>query len=38
VILDGNNHPVAIYNLTENNLAVAAHYDELRSLLLAHSP
>jgi hypothetical protein len=38
VILDAEGRPVAVHNLTENNLAVRARYEELRDLLLAHAP
>ena len=37
VILDDQNEVVAIYNLTEHNLADPANYDALKSLLL-HGP
>ncbi len=34
-ILDGENVPIAIYNLTEHNLADAANYTELKGMLEA---
>jgi hypothetical protein len=34
VILDAQNVPVAVFNLTRHNLNNAAEYDSLRSLLL----
>jgi hypothetical protein len=34
LILDGQNRPVAVFNLTLNNLATAAAYDSLKTLLL----
>jgi hypothetical protein len=37
VILDEQNEVIAIYNLTEHNLADPANYDALKSLLL-HGP
>ncbi|MEM8885188.1 MAG: hypothetical protein AAGD14_14060 [Planctomycetota bacterium] len=33
VILDAENKVVAVYNLTANNLADAAKYDELKALM-----
>ncbi len=33
-ILDAENTVVAVYNLTEHDLAEPAHYDALRALLL----
>lgn len=38
IILDGENRPLATFNLTVHNLAVAADYDSLRALLLRQSP
>jgi hypothetical protein len=35
VILDADNHPVAVYNLTNNDLADPFKYDELKNLLLS---
>lgn len=35
VILDANNVPVDVYNLTANDLGVPANYDELKNRLLA---
>ena len=35
VILDGENKVVRIYNLTDHDLNVSAHYAELRGILLA---
>ena len=34
VVLDSLNHPAAVYNLTEHNLAIPADYDSLKALLL----
>lgn len=34
VILDEENRKVAVYNLTEHNLAYPENYDELKALLL----
>jgi len=34
VILNGNNEPVAVYNLTQHDLSLAANYDELKQMLL----
>lgn len=34
VILDSLNRPVAVFNLTTHNLAEAAKYDSLKSILL----
>jgi len=34
LILDANNHPVAVYNLTTYNLGDPANYDSLVRLLL----
>lgn len=34
VILDAENRRVAVFNLTEHDLAVGANYDSLRALLL----
>jgi hypothetical protein len=34
VILDDQNRPIAIYNLTLNDLGMQAHYDYLKSLLV----
>lgn len=34
VILGGDNIPVAVFNLTVNDLSVPANYDALRTLLL----
>jgi hypothetical protein len=36
VILDADNVPVAVYNLTAHDLADAANYDELKALLQSH--
>ncbi len=33
IILDGENHQVAVYNLTNQNLGISANYDSLKSLL-----
>jgi len=38
VILDGDNVPVGVYNLTEHDLNDPANYAELRALLLAAGP
>ena len=35
VILNGENEPVAVYNLTEHDLRDSANYDALKALLLA---
>lgn len=37
VVLDRENYPVAVYNLTSNDLMSRASYDELMSILLAAS-
>jgi len=37
VVLDADNVPVAVYNLTAHDLAVPANYDELKALLLSHA-
>ena len=34
IILDAENRPVAVYNLTTHNLAEPANYDSLKALLL----
>lgn len=34
VILDRSNRKIAVFNLFDHNLANAAHYDSLRTLLL----
>ena len=34
-ILDGDNHVVAIYNLTEHDLADEANYAELKAMLIS---
>ena len=34
IILDGENRPVAVYNLSANDLAVAANYAALKKLLI----
>lgn len=34
VVLDGENKPVAVYNVTTHNLADAANYNELKAILL----
>jgi hypothetical protein len=34
VILDPQNRPVAVYNLTEHNLARGSAYDSLKTILL----
>lgn len=34
VVLDADNVPVAVYNLTDHNLAFTANYDELKAILL----
>ena len=34
VVLDAQNRPVAVFNLTTNNLALPADYNALRDLLL----
>jgi hypothetical protein len=36
VILDADNVPVAVYNLTAHDLAVPANYDELKALLQSY--
>lgn len=33
-VLDADNVPLAVYNLTSHNLADPLHYDELKTLLL----
>lgn len=38
VILDENNVPVAVYNLTEHDLNDPANYLELKTILLLHAP
>lgn len=38
IVLDAENRPVAVYNLTERSLAVPAHYAELRAILLGQAP
>ena len=35
VILNADNEPVAVYNLTQHDLSNAANYQELKDLLLA---
>jgi hypothetical protein len=35
VILDEDNVPVSVYNLTDHNLLEAAKYEELKAILLA---
>ena len=37
VVLDADNIPVAVYNLTAHNLSDPANYDELKALLLSHA-
>ena len=37
VIVDGNNHPVAVFNLTDHDLHDAAEYAALKALLLQHA-
>jgi hypothetical protein len=34
VVLDGQNFPVAVYNLTEHDLANSTNYDNLKQLLV----
>ena len=34
IILDEKNVPVAVYNLTENNLAETANYEALKAILV----
>jgi len=34
VVLDGDNHIITVYNLTSNDLALAANYAYLRDLLV----
>ena len=34
IILDAANYPVAVYNLTTNDLTVPANYDALKTLLV----
>lgn len=38
VILDGNNVPVAVFNLTSNDLQNSANYQALKDLLLSFVP
>jgi hypothetical protein len=33
IVLDAQNRPVGVYNLTEHNLAVSANYDSLKAMM-----
>lgn len=35
IIVDADNVPVGVYNLTDHDLGVPANYDELKAMLLA---
>jgi hypothetical protein len=33
IVLDVHNHPIAVYNLTEHNLAIPSNYEALKTIL-----
>lgn len=38
IILDGENRPLAVFNVTTHNLAEPAKYDSLKALLMSFAP
>ena len=37
VILDEQNYPVAVYNLTQYNLGISTNYDTLRAMIVGYA-